>query len=273
MKSFNLNVPDYSESLTKSLVTWMDSGFATYSTAHSSGNLSQKSHPAYAAGYVWGSNVKNWRWDAPAYVYVGGVLQTSGFQINYRDGLVIFSSSKTNANAEYDYKKIDVIDAKDNDFFRGEASHLTVFDGTYRANAVQLPLVAVETADTDSDGYELGSYTRDVITTILVNVIAKTKEDCNKIADAVYRQIDGTFELYNFNQANRSGFYPLDAEGFLVNSSGTYNALVSGYPVSISLNNRGYIENADRENVNKLNNNMYHCTIRYYVSTVLDMNI
>ena len=273
MKSFSLNVPNYSENLTKSLVTWMDSGFSEYSTSHASGNLSKKAHPAYADGYVWGSNLKNWSWENPVYVYVGGILQTSGYSINYRDGLIIFNTIKSNANADYYYKKVEVIDAKDNDFFRGENSHLNVFEGTYRPNAVQLPLVAIETADTNSKGYELGSYTRDVTKNILINVITKTKEDCEKISDAISRQIDGNFSLYDYDQAKRSGFYPLNDDGFLINISGTYNALASGYQLSISLNSRGYIDDAEQEDVTKLNNNLYHCTIRYKVSTILNMNI
>lgn len=274
MKSLNLNQPDFSESLMKSIIYYLDDGFLSTGTVNTSGTLSRISHPEYTAGQVYGSSKKNWSWDYEPQVYVNSALVTSGYTVNYKDGLIIFNSVQpSSVFARYTYKQVLVLDAEEIPFFRGDSKSFDVYTGTYRPEAVQLPVLALELGGSKSEPFELGNYSRDVNQQVLINVIAATKADCAKLADLLYQQVDANVNLFDYKQAFRSGLVPLNDDGELVNQSGTYTNLHSTYPFTPSVDHMAHIEDSEKENIRKISNNLYHCTVRYDVSSVLKMSV
>lgn len=273
MKSLSLNQPEFSDSLVKSLVYYLDDGFLSTGTLNTSGNLVKVEHPEYPAGRVWGSRKKNWSWSNPPVVYANNVLVTTGYTVNYKDGLIIFDTAKASAFAQYTYKQLLVIDALDHPFFRGDASTIDVYNGSYRPEATQVPMIAIELGGSHSKPFELGNYNRSVYQDILLNVITNNKPDCTKIADLLEQQIDDVFRLFNYKESVRSGLVPLNDDGFLVNSNGTYNNLCATYPFTPAVNWNASIDDAEKEQTRKLTKDLYHCTVRYEVCSVLKMSV
>lgn len=273
MKSLNLNKSDFSENLIKSVVYGIDEGFESNGTNTITQNLKIVEHPEYTNGMVWGGMYKNWSWKNPPEVRVNGDIVTTGYTVNYRDGLIIFSSVKTNVSAMFTYKKVFILDAKELPFFRGESGKIEVYEGSFRPEAIQLPFVGVELGGGTSKPFELGNYNRDVKQTILLNVVSNDKTDCSKLSQMLFEQVDGNIYLFDHAQASRSGLIPLNDDGELVNSSGTYNNLCAFYPYRDSIQFRADIQDTEKESINKLSNDLYHCTVRWEVSSTLKMSV
>lgn len=269
IKSFNLQEPNFSTVLSKSIVSWLDDSFFNdggYSNY--SGVLTPKSHPRFSNNRTYGHKHKNWVWQSGTIsVFVNGVLNTDNL-INYRDGLVIFNSPPSGTiTCSYNYKFLDIFDAKDNAFFRGDSKSFEVYDGNFRENSIQLPCIAVELGGSNSDPVELGSYSRDIKKTIILNVFHKNSTIVERISDVLAKQIDTQFFLYDFIQSHNSGLSPISSDGFLNNSSGTYENLVNSYPFYGVRNNSCYIESSEIESVSRIDNNLFHGTVRYETSS------
>ena len=269
LKSFNLNQSNYSKIISQSIVSWLDYAFYTdggYVTT--SGNLKKVDHPLYPTGRIWGSNKKNWVWEID-----NTSISGSGYTINYIDGLVIFNSVQSSVTASYSFKNIFVFDTKDNSFFRGNSDVLDVYDGVYRENSIQLPAIGLELGSSNSNPYALGTYSRNVRQDVLLNVFHSNSEVVEKISDILYNQVDSNVFLYDFYRAYSSGDYPLDFDGTLINRSGNYTNLVETHPFTSAKNSSCYITDTEIESVSKLENNLYHGTVRFVTEAELSMGI
>lgn len=269
LKSFDLNQSNYSKVISESIISWLDYGFYSASGyVNTSGNLKMVDHPKYSAGQVWGSNKKNWVWETD---------NTSFSQIpdniNYRDGLIIFNTPQASVYGEYSYKNIFIFDVKDNSFFRGDSKSIDVYEGTFRENSIQLPSIGVELGSSNSRPHAIGTYDRVVRQDVLLNVIHRKSEIVEKICDILYNQVDSNVFLFDFYRAYSSGDIPLNFNGTLSNRSGIYTNLVSIHPYRQARNNSCYIEDSEIESVSKLDNNLYHGTVRFETSAELSMGI
>jgi hypothetical protein len=269
LKSFDLNKPNYSKVLSESVISWIDYGFySENSYINTSGNLKRVNHPNYSGGMVWGSNKKNWVWEQDNIT-----ISQSGYTINYRDGLVIFDSVQTNVYASYSTKNIFVFNAKDNPFFRGDSKELLVYEGVYRENSLQLPCIALELGSSNSNPNAIGTYERNVRQDIILNIFHKNPDIVEKISDVLYQQIDSNIFLFDVYRSYSSGDYPLNFDGTLMNRSGTYNNLVNTHPFTQARNYSCYIKDSEIESVYRLDNNLYHGTVRFETEAELSMGI
>lgn len=269
LKSFDLNKPNYSKILSESIISWLDYSF--YSDGgyvNTSGNLKQVSLPGYSGGMVWGSNKKNWVWEQDNIN-----ISQSGYTINYRDGLVIFNSPQSGVYATYSVKNILIFDGKDNPFFRGEGATLNVYEGVYRENSIQLPCIAIELGSSNSNPYAVGTYERNVRQDIIFNIYHKNPEIVEKISDILFNQVDTGVPLFNFFRAFNSGDFPLNLDGTLINRSGTYNNLINSHPYTEARNYSCYITDTEIESISKLDNNLYHGTVRFETEAELSMGV
>ena len=269
LKSFNLNQSNYSKIISQSIVSWLDYAFyLDGGYINTSGNLKKVAHPLYPEGRVWGSNKKNWVWETD-----NTSISGSGYTINYVDGLVIFNSVQTSVTASYSFKNIFVFDTKDNSFFRGNSEGLDVYEGVFRENSIQLPAIGVELGSSNSNPHALGTYGRDVRQDVLLNVFHKNSEIVERISDILYNQVDSSIGLFDFYQSYSSGYFPMNLDGSLINRSGTYNNLIYNYPYTQARNNSCYISDTEIESVSKLDNNLYHGTVRFKTEAELSMGV
>jgi len=269
LKSFDLNKPNYSKVLSQSIVSWLDYAFYSFGAyTNTSGNLSIVSMPGYSGGMVWGATKKNWVWEQDNIS-----ISQSGYTINYRDGLVYFNTVQSGVYASYSLKNIFVFDGKDNPFFRGDAGLLEVHQGSFREHAVQLPCIALELGSSNSYPHAIGTYERDVRQDIIFNIFHKNPEVVEKISDILYNQVDSHIALFDFFRAYNSGDFPLNFNGTLTNRSGTYNNLINTHPYTEARNYSCYINNTEIESVSKLDNSLYHGTVRFETEAELSMGV
>jgi hypothetical protein len=272
MKSLTLNRPEYTDSLTKSLVFYLDDGFYASSVINTSGYLVKISHPEFTNGQVWGSKKKNWDWLYPPNITANP--SALGNTVNFRDGLIVFNSPQSSVYCEYKYRPITIIDALENDFFRGEGGSLNVYDGSYRENAIQLPLIAIEYAGVrKSVPYGLGGYAKVITDEFLLNVFAPTKDLCERLCDILFEQSEQDFQVFDYKQANSQGYLPLNDDGYLNNVSGTYNYLCSQFPVSGLFNSNASIMETIIEKVKPLTKGLFHSTVRFKIDTTRKMGV
>lgn len=269
LKSFNLNQSNYSKVISQSIVSWLDYGFyIDGGYINTSGNLKKVDHPLYTSGKVWGSNRKNWVWEVDNIS-----VSNSGYTINYRDGLVIFNTVQSSVSASYSFKSIFVFDTKDSSFFRGNSEVLDVYEGSFRENSIQLPAIGIELGSSNSNPHALGSYGRNVRQDVLLNVFHKNSEIVERISDILYNQVDSSIGLFDFYQSYSSGYFPTNLDGTLINRNGTYNNLINNYPYRQARNYSCYIEDTEIESVSKLDNDLYHGTVRFKTEAELSMGV
>ena len=84
---------------------------------------------------------------------------------------------------------------------------------------------------------------------------------------------DSNIDLFDFDLAYSSGAYPIDYNGFLLNSSGTYDYLCENYPYNDARNSFAYIDSTEEEGCKKLDNQLYHSTVRFKVVADLKMGV
>lgn len=273
LKSFNLKESSYDKVLSKSSELWLDSNFfqdGAYITT--SGALSEVEHPKYSAGQVFGSKRKNWVWQSGTInVEVGGVPTTPD-KILYGDGLVVFDNPvSSGVYCEYSYKHIHVYDVKENK--RGSNNGFDVYDGTFRERSLQLPAIGIEIGSHRSDPTQLGSYSRNNKTTILFNVYHAYPDTLDKICNIIYNQVDTYISLFDFENAYRSGAYPLDFDSSLINSSGTYEYLTENFKYEKARKSNAYIYDSEIETPQRLDNHLWFNTVRLEVEAELSMGI
>lgn len=275
LKSFDLMQPDFTESLERSVSMWLNNNFfQDGGYINTSGNLESIKHPQYTDGHVFASKRKNWIWESGNIsVEVGGSSITpSG--VNYRDGLIILNEKPSGGDsvfAEYAYRYVDIYNTKDTK--RGASLFFEPYDKVYRENTFHLPAIGIEVGGSNSNGTEIGSYSRNDNTTILLNIFHNSHYLISRISNILYNQVDSHIGLFDFFQTYKSGVYPIDFDGFLLNSSGTYNILTQDFPLSIARNSASYIVDTEKEEPQYLDNSLWHSTVRLEIETQLSMGI
>lgn len=217
----------------------------------------------YNAGQVWQSFRKEWVHETdvvytdvtggthsplvPPQIYVNNVLQTSGYNIDYENGEVIFNSALAETDsvqAEYSVRNVQVYVGDevpwwrelqmrswdvDNNFFSQEACGDWVIGGHHR---VQMPCIILDGFNRGGvRGYGLGAGCIFREQVIKFHVLAETKCDRDRLLDILVLQSQTCTDLFNVDDAAASGDLPLDCNGFYVGTK-TYDQLLDDYPLS-----------------------------------------
>ncbi len=231
--------------------------------------LRLSSNDSYQAGQVWEGFRKNWVWQSGVTVeglsspivdtdenhpgisgvYVDGSFHPSSgvgsysHHTDYFNGKVIFDTAIPTGSvvqAEYSYKYINVTYANNLPWFKElqirtlqpTASFLDSDGGDWNIppeSRAQLPLVAIEIVPTRTfKGYQLGGG-QWVYTDVLFHCLAEDEITRNKIVDIISLQNDKTIHLFNSNNINANGDFPLDYRGVPVPCALRYPDLVDKY--------------------------------------------
>ena len=265
-KSFNLKESDFAKNLTHSIKDWMEHNFfQDGGYFFHSGVLTQGNHPSYSSSQVFQSNNKNWVWESGSVDIFVNNIPASGYEINYRDGLVIFNTQPSGVvSASYNYKFLDINRFED-DVDKSSYNPIDIHSLVFKDKILSLPGIIIELGGSNSSPYELGSFSRDIYQTILVNIYAKKGDIVNKIGKVLEKQVDSYVKLYNYEQSYSSGYYSIGLDGTLNNQLATYNNLCDIYPDTNVSNSEVFIKNSEFEKKQKLENNLYHGTVRFEI--------
>jgi hypothetical protein len=222
------------------------------------------SHEYYNSGQVWEGFRKNWIWQsgvsyspAPIVgsnnekpgisgVYIDSVFEpTSGVgayahHIDYFNGRVVFDTAiptGTTVQVEHSYKHINVIYANNVPWLKEiqtktlqpTSSFFDTNKGVWNIppeSRLQLPAIAIEIVPSRQfKGYQLGGG-QWVFTDVLFHCLAEDEVTRNQLVDIVSLQNDKNIYLFDSNQINTSGDFPLDYKGTPVPSALRYPDLV-----------------------------------------------
>lgn len=215
--------------------------------------------PRYAKGSVWESFRQNWVWEnnpdsATQPINVSGVyvnntfypVGTTGpfaFNIAYPQGRVVFAAPipiNSVVQVEYSYRYYSVYSSNADWFRKIMQGSLRLDDLQYNSygsgiwsilpeSRVQLPAVVVEAVPNRHHlGKGLGGgtwYYQDVV----FNIFAQTPQSRNNMIDIITYQTEKRLFMYDKNMCNRSGVYPLNQYGYLVNASYNFPYLVNNF--------------------------------------------
>lgn len=285
----NIGDPGYREVLRDNFISWLDSAMLKV------GGYIHVTNTATAYGQqnqllpLNGSNTKffsrrgNWVWE-PDYgisisgIYVDNVLQTSGYSINYRDGVVTFDSAVSGTvSVNHTQKYVEVFNAQDNDFFRVDDSSFEVADGYFLTGSgiihpsdkVQLPAIAVEVVNRDTRRpYEMGNTSHYRNTEVFLRVLSNDDSVSSRIADFITDQKETTIRLFDVKQVAQSGYYPLAYDGTINYQSGYYDNLIEQFPYQNIKNSNVFIKDAFSEDLNYITPNLCKVTVRLNVESI-----
>jgi len=245
----------------------------------------------YSNGQVWQTYSKNLVWESGVAgavnisgVYINGSLSplNNGYYIDYPNGRVIFDTpiaTNSTVTMEYSHKLIDVERANSIPFFKRLQEDNYRIDnnlfhegsGTFLPHAstrATLPVVAFESYTRGTSPYALGGYQRKLNVDVKIHVIGQNEGYCKRLGN-VLTDNQKVFYLYNSNEVEASGAYPL-------NYLGNINKVDCRYPDLIRLNQDGgyrwakcEIKRATGEPVVTVNDNIYMRTITWNTDIVV----
>jgi hypothetical protein len=250
------------EILRQSIVSWLDWGFLTAgayfnivlpTSGEYGGDFSKLRYvdqPAYTNGQVWQATRSNFVWESGTSkgtpiqisgVYVDGVLNTSGYSINYPDGTVTFDTAISTSSVvqlEHSVKHIQVTDMDRTSLFKQgqyESYRVDRFDqaqsgewSQFSSTREQLPLIVIDVApQRTAKGFEIGNSILETDTEIICHIITETPSDCDRIADILSQQQDSKIYLADINQMADSGVVILDWAGNITGTTMTYPEIVA----------------------------------------------
>lgn len=212
--------------------------------------------PNYTNGKIWQANRGNWVWETGlglgspinvSGVYINGTLNTTGYNIDYKNGRIVFDSAKSltsTVKVNYSTKYLNVISADSIPWIRSIQQYSNRVDNpqfTFRGSGdwailgqsrVQLPALAIEVVPShDTTPYQLGGG-QWIHNDIVFYVISENAWQAKNIMDHIIAQDDRVIDLFDPNQAIRSGIYPFDHNNYLRQSgrpSGMYPQLVENF--------------------------------------------
>jgi hypothetical protein len=280
-----------SEVLTDNLLYYLDYGFVekggyiNIQRPSINAKLYHVKDPRESTGKLWASRRKNWVWENEVGIPISGVwvnntLMTSGYTVSYRDGSVLFDtpiSINSTVEVNHSYKYIHVFDADENRIFDGDKESFDVTDNLFINGSgyvlpdrrIQLPAIGLEVlTDRNSKPFELGNLSQNMKTRVLCNVLCTDNRITKRIGDYLSYQKDKVFVLFDRDQAASSGFYPINYDGSLNNSSGTYIYLSENFPYSKVFAKKVYVSDLRLEKLNKINGDLFHLTARMELECV-----
>ena len=263
----NLNHYSFSMNLERNIVSFFDygcllaSGYQNiyFNSTDYRGNEIGKLKPAisyqYSSGKVWEAYRSNWVWEsgsgitpvAITGVYVNGVFSGSGFDVNYKNGQIVFNTgipTSSTVKCSYSPKTINWL-SSDSTWFRelvAETYNYDAFDdvgigsgirSVINNHRVQLPAVVVEVStENNFEPYQLGGghwYNPKVF----FHVFAETPDQKKLIKDIISSQNQHSFLGVDFNKIAASGDFPMNSYGFLNSGAKTFPDLYNNYPWNV----------------------------------------
>lgn len=262
--------------------------------------------PRYSDGQVWQAQRGNWVWQSGLKTQIqpiqcSGVqvdgnfypLNTSGTYSHYIDyprGRIVFNnpiSLNSVVKAEYSYKWVNVVDARDYTFLKtmqfdslntSNVQFNSIGSGDYDKTIdtrLQLPLIAIDVSNrTRMVGYEIGNASNYVYKTIICDIYGENDRNSNKLNDILTYQKDKTIYLYDTNEISRQRRFPLDSRGSINSGALTYPQLTE--PSSLGgfrlINNcTGTLLFKDAEGVNGswISPTLYYSIVKYQTESIL----
>ena len=302
--------PSFTDVLSLNLINYLDYGFTDIggyfniskeSQGQYGGNksvLRPVNDPRFPSNKVWQARRKNWVWEQDVSVgspvqisgvYINDTLVSSGYNIDYRNGRVVFDNAvppSSKVQIEYSYKWLSVDDTQnlpinrrfDKDSFRFEDSNFIVGSGSVNElseTRVQMPFVGVNVLEERmSSPYEIGSYSTVTKNRIMLNVFSESKTEARKIADIICAQENRTIPLYDPYLMTINSGSALDHRGYLQNQNSVWKNLVKpsgdgGFLWQGSQNGNTRITKCVSEDGDWLHEKMYQITVRLTTETVL----
>ena len=246
--------------------------------------LKNVTDPNYANGKVWQANRGNWVWETGTTlgtpisisgVYVNGALNTTGYNIDYKNGKVIFDSPvsvSSNVKLQYSQKYINVVPSRGIPWLRQIQQFSNRVDDrqfTFSGSGewailgqtrVQIPAIAIEVLPPkELNGYQLGGG-KNIYNDVIFHVITGNDWQCSNILDQISLQNERDITLFNPNRAMASGVYPFDKNGYLRQGalpSGLYPNLVKNFNYR-----KCFIHDTRAPSISQLSPDLYIGTIR-----------
>ena len=213
-------------------------------------------------------------------VYVNDVLQTTGYNVDYPNGRVIFSSAKLSTDVitmTYSYKNVSVELEADSELWkelqygslRVENTHWGDKEkGDWTAKNVtkrlQMPAIIIGAVPRRNfKPWEVGSKALTVYSDVLFHVVAETKTMRDKLTDIVSLEHEKTIWLIDTQSLVGTTAWPLTFNGYKNASGLTYPELVDGYKWL-----RCIFNNMVVSDVKNTNPHLFESTIRCTTETV-----
>ena len=230
----------------------------TYPFGGNPSTLRLSEDPRFPKGSVWEGFRQNWVWennpDAAPPINISGIYINNNFyptgtvgsysyNIAYPQGRVIFNSpipANSIVQCEYSYRYYNVYPANAQWFRNLMQGSLRLDDPQFTSygsgiwsilpeSRVQLPAVVVETVPNRYHrGKGLGGSSW-IYQNVLFHCFGQTPTSRNNILDILTYQFEKRWFMYDKNMCYRSGVYPLNQNGYLVNSSYTFPYLVNNF--------------------------------------------
>jgi len=217
--------------------------------------------PAYTDGQVWQGFRKDWIYESgvdyedyngdtknptniqDSGVRVDGVLQTSGYHINYPLGQVVFDtaiSTSSVVDLNYSYRATQVVVADNAPWWheiqlqsvRSDNIHFTQDERTGDwamggHNRIQLPTIIVEGVPRGSARpYEMGNSSLWIEQDVVFHVLADDRTTRNKLVSILQVQADHNMWLFDSDELSAATGFPLDYRGERINGT-VYPDIVS----------------------------------------------
>ena len=287
----NFNESGLTEVLSDNLIYYLDYGFlekggySNSETPSSSSKLINFNDPRQPEGKIWGSRRKNWVWEKNygidiSGVWIDGDLTTSGYQISYRNGFVIFDepiSTSSNVEVNHSNKYIYVFDADQVGIFNADKDSFNVTDGNYINGSrfslpdktIQLPAIGIEILNSKvATPFELGSLSQNIKTRGLCNILSTDPKVAQRTGDYLMYQKHKEFIAFDRDLAAISGYYPVNFDGTINNRDGDFPFLSENFPYSKIFAKNVYISDLKLESLNKINSDLFHLTARIELECV-----
>lgn len=203
----------------------------------------------FSSGRVWEGIRGNWVWESGlAYgtpirisgVYVNNVYTTSGYQIDYPNGRVIFNnpiSTSSIVKLNHSYKEVQVTSCRDNPLFKQvqyrsrkpDETGFLISSGNYTGyatNKINLPTVSVEVISRGNSPYQLGGgkYSN---YTVKFHILGESDFEVKRISDLLVNQEEKTIFAYDLDSMALANAFPLNFNGTLASGAKCYPDLVS----------------------------------------------
>ena len=308
----NIGKPGYREVLRDNIISWLDESFlniggkidtVNVDTAYGKFNeltkLSPTQYYSRRGNWVWEPNIGSiggsigtdiigstlivggtevGRAINISGVYVNDVFQTSGYSINYRDGIVTFDSPvNLPVKVNYSHKYIETFNAQENNFFRVDDESFEVHDDFFITgsglelpkNRIQLPAIAVETINRDTRSpYEIGNTSHFRETQVLLRILSNSDSVSSRIADFITDQKETTINMFDTEKVAMSGYYPLNYDGTINFISGYHSFLSNVLPYNTIKNANVFIKDAYSEDLNYITPNLCKVTVRLNIESI-----
>lgn len=250
--------------------------------------------PRYTDNTVYEAVRGNWVWESgmdygsplEPIVYLDTV-QTSGYNVDYINGRVIFDEAQTGSvTAQYSFKEIKVVSASDNPISRTiqmlsrrpDDTNFLANSGVHMAlrdSQVQLPCISIESVGRHSNGWEIGGSTLQVKNTNKCYILGESDYEVKQIADTLCDQENKSLRLFSLDRMATENAFPLDQNGYLNPSALSYPDLVQPSALGGFLYSDGAfagktrIIDTEAQTGQWINSNIYLTTVTLVTDTII----